>query len=273
MLRLLRSPKLKCSGVDHCFERIARTRVSVSWLVCSCAQDAVQGVQSGAEYCGRIVTDAVSCEFGFSFIQLFLLRLVRTVREVSFYLRSFPLPRSVGTVLRTLKEFSKIAKQNRSPRQFSKCPGPTGTSVTSSHSTKRKNLAPVAGTVSWSLRGRGPLSTAFSLPTTDRLILEHAAQGFRVPLTSAPASRPTSAVLGELEASLTFLSRGWADLPERRAGTQAKGSMSAARAVLDDVKLKGEAVGVLKAQSRKRQVVVDLARKAAGPDVIYSLQE
>ena len=55
--------------------------------------------------------------------------------------------------------------------------------------------------------------------------------------------------------------------------------MSAARAFLDDAELKGEAVSAVKgsfyantsrvAQSRKRQEVEDLARKATGSDVIF----
>ena len=86
--------------------------------------------------------------------------------------------------------------------------------VTSSQSTNRKNLVPLDGTVSRSLRGRGLLSRVF----------------------------PRSTDFGPR----MFLSRGWADLSEVRAATQAKGSMSAARAILDDVYLNGEAVRALK---------------------------
>ena len=117
------------------------------------------------------------------------------------------------------------------------------------------------------------LCRVFPSTTMDPSSLKHAAQGFPVSLTSASATRSVSAVSDERVAALLFLSLGRADLLELMAETQAKGSMSAARAILGHVKLKGETVRALKgalyantsrlAQFQERQDVKVFAKAAA----------
>ena len=107
-----------------------------------------------------------------------------------------------------------------------------------------------------------------------------ASGGFPVPLVTTSAQElPLLQVAGE--PSLGSQDRGRTDLPELRAPF--RGSMAGARAVLDDDKLKEDAIWALRqafyantsrrAQSQKRRDVEDLARRAAGGGDIYPLQE
>ena len=98
-------------------------------------------------------------------------------------------------------------------------------------------------------------------------------------VTTSAQELPLLQVAGE--PSLGSQDRGRTDLPELRAPF--RGSMAGARAVLDDDKLKEDAIWALRqaiyantsrpAQSQKRRDVEDLARRAAGGGDIYRLQE
>ena len=143
--------------------------------------------------------------------------------------------------------------QNWPSRQLSTSPSPAISPVTGSQSTTRKNFAPLDGTVSRLWRGRGPLGSVSPWPAI--WIMLRRAYPFRL-------LRPPSLARGRARGFTdVFISRGGADLPDLSA-----------KAILNDVKLKGEAVRALTgafyanisrlAQSRKRQDVEDLARTA-----------
>ena len=98
-----------------------------------------------------------------------------------------------------------------------------------------------------------------------------ATRGFPVPLASAPISRPTPAAVGQCETLPSLSSRIRADLPELRAGTKAKQALHGDPGRRPAHRKDGYLLRQHIAPSSVPKAAD--ARKAAGSDVIFPLQE